>query len=260
MSGLSCFSVWQKRLCLLVVIWSSECASSSTAPSSSSGSSRRMPGNTPAVRATASVSRPRHRPTWLFSVSVTVATKWRGRGGQSELCEEENSSSSMEAACVGGCCSIWQRCSHAGTQSNLLEFQGQTWQMGARPAYLTVFFFLTFWANSLIFLSRLQPHSWKQRWRREARPQTPFLPCLFFLNPAPPKWNGDLPARRLWPTRAKSHSWPSDVSSPAPCTLRLICSQVAAGHWLLHYSMRQSWGIHSTTGSDFITGLKCSRP
>lgn len=141
MSGLSCFSVWQKRLCLLVVIWSSECASSSTAPSSSTGSSRRMPGNTPAVRATASVSRPRHRPTWLFSVSVTVATKWRGRGGQSELCEEENSSSSMEAACVGGCCSIWQRCSHAGTQSNLLEFQGQTWQTGARPAYLTIFFF-----------------------------------------------------------------------------------------------------------------------
>lgn len=75
------FECVTERLCLPAVIWSLECAFSSTAPSSSSGSSRRMPGNTPAVRATALVSRPRHRPTWLFSVSVTVATKCRGRGG-----------------------------------------------------------------------------------------------------------------------------------------------------------------------------------
>lgn len=67
-------------LCLLSVIWNSECAFLSMAHSSSSGSNQRMLGNTPAVRATALVSRRQHQPTWLFSVSVTVATKCRGRG------------------------------------------------------------------------------------------------------------------------------------------------------------------------------------
>lgn len=104
-SAMQCHKKQQtnKRV-FLSVIWSCGCASSSMAPLSSSGSSRRMPGNTPAVRATASVSRPQHQPTWLFSVSVTVATKWRGRGG------ETSSLSGRRQHPYGGCCSFWQHC------------------------------------------------------------------------------------------------------------------------------------------------------
>ena len=40
--------------------------------------------------------------------------------------------------------------------------------------------------------------------------------------------------------------------------VELIRSQVAAGHWLLCYSMWESWVIRSTaaTGTDFISGFK----
>lgn len=118
------FECVTERLSPLAVIWNWECAFSSMAPSSSSGSSRRMPGNTPAVRATALVSRPRHRPTWLFSVSVTVATKWRGRGGGDVTAVVWGEQQQQ----YGGCCTVSQRGSNALMQRNLLEFQGQTWQ------------------------------------------------------------------------------------------------------------------------------------
>lgn len=119
-------------VCLPAVIWSSECAFLSTAPLSSSGSSRRMQGNTPAVRATVSASHPLHRPTWLFSVSITVATKWmgEGRGDGTASCMRRRREQQQQQ--YGGCCVLWQRCSTTVMQSNLLSFQGQTWQRVTR--------------------------------------------------------------------------------------------------------------------------------
>lgn len=191
---------------------------------------------------------------------------WQQSGGggagrrYSELCEE-SSSSSMEAACVGGCCIIWQRCSAAVMQRNLLEFQGQMWQRGSTGRYdwacLTI---SIFWVNfnDIIIISSdsslipvhkdgdglvLRLHfSWS------------------LLNLAPPKWNGDLPVHQLWPMRAKRHSWPSDVSSSAlVCWANLLPSRCWPLITALQYES-ESWGIHSTAGTDFITGLKYSRP
>lgn len=217
------FECATKSLCLLAVIWSWECAFSSTAPLSSSGSSRRMPGNTPAVRATAWAYRPQHQPTWLFSVSVAVATMWRGRGGETvqQLCGE-NSSSSMEAA-------IWQRCSNAVMQSNLSEFAKvrHDWQ-GAHGALLRILSFqLDFIDTTIIYFNSSLipvPKDWDNLSSESS------FPVFFWLHEKETVTILFIGSDQWQRIATSGHMM---VHHQHLCCHQLICSRVAPSHWLL---------------------------
>lgn len=152
-----------------------------------------MLGNTPAVRATASASRPQHRPTWLFSVSVTVATKWRGRGGDgtaSWVCVWVEGTAAavwrllvLEAAGLFG-----SSASSAVSQSNLLEFQGQAWQRGNRVHFDWVS--LNASHSDWIIMIQLLTSSFAQRWIQTLF-QTQFFPLWSLLHS---------PRMKLWPS------------------------------------------------------------
>lgn len=187
------------------------------APLSSSGSSRRMPGNTPAVRATASVSRPQHQPTWLFSVSVTVATKWRGRGGKQAL-SANSGSIRMEAAVVF---------------SNIAPFPD--WNEG-KPCRRVWSF-----TSLLLLLSHKAGHNFIPWLHHSWWNPVLLLKMLTFLCIGC-RWG----ARTAVPDQRKYFSRPL-------CCLELICFRDAVGNWLLYYRKREreSWGIHGIAG---ITG------
>lgn len=171
MTAPSCWSAClTERLHLSAVIWSSECASSSTAPSSSSGSSRRMPGNTPAVQATASASRPRHRPTWLFSVSVTLATKWVGEG---------DSSRARGAAAAAAVWRQWNGPLPLWCKVAVLNFKFRHDHSDHIEPFFSHFHTRSWFFFCTHHLFGFQAHSCTQRWRH---PQAPFSRVSFELS------------------------------------------------------------------------------